>query len=79
MPSVFSLNVYTDAYDNHMFLLTDIKAKNENAYSCLLHQLYLSALYVWLCMLTDSFVSGNVSALQVGSTYLDTYNMETDD
>jgi hypothetical protein len=36
-------------------------------------------LYVWLCMLTDSFVSGNVSALQVGSTYLDTYNMETDD
>jgi hypothetical protein len=43
VPTLFSSNVYTDIYNNHIYLLKSIKDKNERAYTLLLRQLYLSA------------------------------------
>jgi len=36
LPVLFSSNIYTDIYTNHVFLLKNIKEKNKKAYHHLL-------------------------------------------
>jgi hypothetical protein len=43
LPVLFTSNIYTDIYNNHVALLKSIREKNENAYMHLLRHLYISA------------------------------------
>jgi hypothetical protein len=43
LPVLFSSNLYTDIYNNHVILLKSIMQSNEGAYRHLLRQLYISA------------------------------------
>jgi hypothetical protein len=43
LPVLFTSNIYTDIYNNHVVLLKNIMQTNETAYSHLLRQLYISA------------------------------------
>ena len=43
LPVLFTSNIYTDIYNNHVVLLKSIMQRNDTAYTHLLRQLYLSA------------------------------------
>jgi hypothetical protein len=53
LPVLFSSNMYTDTYNNHIVLLKNIMERNEKAYQHLLRGLYLSASCVKNCLFDD--------------------------